>query len=167
MGETHTSIHTYAHTHTHIHMRTHTSQSVRTKNCRWGSNAPPMPEQQVDRHFLWCLPSLHVDSSGRATWDFRLSSLKQRQTDRQRTIHRLASEMLMSQTGGQPDIDIWVNYRLSQQVLMSVVSGKKISFTGSVWFVKVTHLLAALNSHFPRGPSLNRCGNTAATICLQ
>lgn len=37
---------------------THTSESARPKNCRWGSNAPPMPEQQVDRHFfLWCLPS--------------------------------------------------------------------------------------------------------------
>lgn len=45
-GETHSG-----HTHTHIH------QSARPKNCRWGSNAPPMPEQQVDRHFLWCLPS--------------------------------------------------------------------------------------------------------------
>lgn len=37
--------------HTHIH------QSARPRNCRWGSNAAPMPEQQVDRHFLWCLPS--------------------------------------------------------------------------------------------------------------
>lgn len=36
----------------HTHMHTHTSQSARPKNCRWGSNAPPMPEQQVDRHFF-------------------------------------------------------------------------------------------------------------------
>ena len=49
-GETHL---VHAHTRTH----THTSQSARPKNCRWGSNAPQTAEQQVDRHFLWCLPS--------------------------------------------------------------------------------------------------------------
>lgn len=43
---------TWSHTHTPMHTRTHTSQSARPKNCRWGSNAPPMPEQQVDRHFF-------------------------------------------------------------------------------------------------------------------
>lgn len=37
---------------THL-VHTSTSQSARPENCRWGSNALPIPEQQVDRHLFY------------------------------------------------------------------------------------------------------------------
>lgn len=87
-GETH-----LVHMHTRTH--THTSQSARPKNCRWGSNAPPVPEQQVDRHFLWCLPSpcVRFKASNMRLQNFLLET----KTDRQRTVYLLLSEMFTTQ----------------------------------------------------------------------
>lgn len=54
-----------------------------------------MPEQQVDRHFLWCLPSPCVLSKAS---NMRLQNfLLETNADRQRTVYLLLSEVVMSQ----------------------------------------------------------------------
>lgn len=96
-GETH-----LVHTHTH----TYTSESARPKNCRWGSNAPPMPEQQVDRHFFFMMSALSMCTFQGEQHE--MTEFPAREKDRLGELP-FFSEMFMSERSNSADLySFWI-----------------------------------------------------------